>query len=489
MSDFLDNSNFGSSFLNSIEDIGLGGVGPPKKSTLKVEETKAPPPKTNTTRTEKKADPKPVNKTENNKKSAPSKSGGSKRPPRAPLMNLGDLTAILPPATTPLISPIPKSAQDSFTAQKLGSNSNSNPYFNPLQPSPPQTHPIIAIIENRLTNYLQASLKSLANEFINTLPTLFPDDDLVSQAVSSCVQDLQEKIRSSILFNVEQNQSNSNNFSTIFTSYAPLFRDIYFEAERAKGKDYSVFDNNIREARASASSTSTAFHTQIQESLEEFTGIVNDLNYSRMNLETASRTYKKNHAHVLETYNLLEMRKAELEADAKILESKTKHLEAEQDRNNVTSEIDVNDLVSIANETLDSIRLNLNSVDVLTNIRKDSYNIEMTCDDISQMRQMKYYQMQEFQDQLAMASSVTYTYNTQRQIQDDSTPLAIESSIADDENQVLTPSHELKKRLRSLSMARKESLQKATDFMDNVRRGERRRTRKQVTDISLLSSV
>ncbi|EAY11803.1 hypothetical protein TVAG_458750 [Trichomonas vaginalis G3] len=483
-SSFLDNSNFGSSFLNGIEDIGLGGVGPPKKAKPKVEEKKPPPKSTSSNTTTKKSnDTKGDNK---GSKTTSSKPGGPKRGPRAPLMNLGDLTSILPPATTPIISPIQKSTADPFQIPNTSPNST---LYNPIQiHQMPQTPPILTMIENRLTSSLQASLKNLAAEFIQTLPTLFPDDDLVSQAVTSCVSDLQDKIRSIITFNVEQNP-NTNNVNSIFASYAPLFRDLYFEAEKAKGKDYSVFDNSIREARASANSASTAFQTQIQEGLDEFTALINDLNYSRMNYETAARSYQKNHSHLLETYNTLEIRKAELDADAEIIEMKKRHLESEQDKNNTTAEIDITDLASIARESLDTIKSSLSADDISQQVSRTSYNIESICDEINQMRHIKYYQMQDFQDQITMATSVTYTYNTQRQIADDTAIPAIESSVIEEDNASVTPSQELKKKLRSISIARRESLQKATDFMDNVRRGERRRSRKQVTDISLLSSV
>ena len=98
--------------------------------------------------------------------------------------------------------------------------------------------------------------------------------------------------------------------------------------------------------------------------------------------------------------------------------------------------------------------------------------------------------MQNFNETSSFLNSVTFTYNTIRpQLPDESTTNQENESSLSFETSYQSPSKELQKKLKSINRRRKDQLQNATDFMDSMRRIEKKRSRKKITDISLLNSA
>ena len=486
-------SEFGSEFLAGLDEIGIGGIGPPTKKTEKKIEKKTEI--QNQQNSKPKEQPKkPQNtakKTETINMNPPKKRG-----PRAPRINLMDLSSLFPP-TTP-ISPLPRSPQG------IDSRNNSNPFQsqqinNVYQQNPnnSRTSNQIAQIENRLTTYLQNSLKQVANEFISLLPSLFKEEDIVTPATNALLSQLQDDIKRIVIFQMDQTpQSAYNPVSQVFESYAPLFKDLYYDAERAKGKNYSEKTKLIKEARSTALSSSTIFKTQVTETMDEFTSLVNELNFSRMTEKNRQQNYDKRRNAVRSQLYSLEAKKIELRGKEKAFKRQKRTFETEQDNFTNNNDVDLVEFQTILRSSLESIRNDIFSnddSDSIRNFQKNSYQIDSLLEEIDAMRNMKMFQMQNFSDATAFAQTITFTYNTMRpslpnesfnQDESNESDLSFESS-----GLTPSPSKELKRKFHSITRKRKDQLQNATDFMDSVRRVEKKRNRKKVTDISLLSSA
>ena len=481
-------SEFGSSLLAGLDEIGIGGTGPPKKST-KTEQNKVDDKKTSVNKTQNKTKPK---ESSTKAKDVINTSAPKRRPPRAPRINLTDFTNILP-SPVPL-SNINKSSNEHFNVQQTNQYQVPNSNFNNYHTPPNQ----LTQIENRLTSYLQSSLKQLANEFISTLPTLFNDVDIVSPASTALINQLQDDIRRLIDFQVSEQITYSNSYNPltqVFDSYAPLFKDLYYDAEKAKGKNYTEKTKLIKEARNTANASTTLMQTQVSELVEEFTSIANELNFSRMTERNKKRHYAKQIKSIRDQLNYLESKKIELKGKEKSLKKQIKAFEAEQDNYSNSNEIDVDEFRSLMRSSLDTLRTDITVVqnpDVMHDMQKSSYQLDSLCEEVDAMRQMKLFQTQNFAD-VTYIPAVTFTYNTMRpqlpnesfnQDDGDESTLSFESSAL-----TPSPSNELRRKFHNITRKRKDQLQNVTDFMDSVRRGEKRRSRKRVTDVSLLSEA
>ena len=482
-------SEFGSGFLAGLDEIGIGGIGPPAKKTQKKTEIQNPP------KTKPKEEPK---KAQNASKKGDTinMNPPKKRGPRAPRINLMDLSSLFPPTTA--ISPLPRSPRDNdiqSSTNQLRPQQINNVYQH--NPGATRVSNQIAQIENRINTYLQNSLKQVANEFISLLPSFFREEDLVTPATNTLISQLQDDIKRLVIFQMEQTtQASYNPVAQVFDSYAPLFKDLYYDAERAKGKNYSEKTKLIQEARTTALSSSTMFKTQVTETMDEFTSLVNELNFTRMSEKNRQQHFDKRRRTVHSQLYTLEAKKIELRGKEKALRKQKREFETEQDNFSNNNDIDLYEFQSILRSSMDSIRndiFNRDNPDSIRNFQRNSYQIDTMLEEIDAMRNMKMYQMQNFSDATAFAQSVTFTYNTVRpslpnesfnQDESNDSDLSFESSGLNP-----SPSKELKRKFHSISRKRKDQLQNATDFLDSVRRVEKKRNRKKVTDISLLSSA
>ena len=504
MSDSVLDSDFGSTFLAGLDEIGIGGVGPPSKKeenqssqknsnklSTKESSNKSKEKNVKVSAASNKTNESASNKNKDSKKI--SVDPPKKRPPRAPRINLADLSSLLPPTPIPAISPIPS---NNHQTTKQENPFPRNEYQPKQMQSSYQQPPQIVQIENRITSYLHASLRQFESEFIQSLQNLLTEKDIVSPLASALISDLQTEIRRLIEFQNDRQQSNFDYASQIFDSYAPFFRDLCFDAERAKGTNYTKTTKGIQEARAEARSVAINFKSRVSETLDEFISLINDINIARMAENNKLKQFRKRKANVHEELLDLEARKIELKGKEKSLRNQAKKLESEQEDATSNGEIDIDEFRRALRTAVESIKNDnvYQRADLIRDMQRTCYQADSILEDVDAMRQMAIYQIQNLSDGIYAAQSVTYTYNTMRpQLPNESMTREEDSSGSDlsFESSSLgkSPSNELKKKFHDMAKKRRSQLQSATEFMDSMKRIEKKRNRKRVTDISLLSSA
>lgn len=436
-------SEMNSSFLAGLEEIGLGGIGPPNKEQPKSKKNKP-------SETESKTQTKTVEK-----KANPPKKGA--RPPR-----LADLTASLPIFENNTLLPKYIDIEEKTLPKKEERTiSTSFP------------------IETRITQYLQNSLYSLSQEFLQHIKIMFEEKDIVSSIVQKLSTEIQEEIRNNIVFQIDP--PNRTHLLTEINTYMMPLKEIASDCENSIGFNYSKIDQSLIKCRASALSQSKSIFTLFNESLDEFSSQIDDLSTMRTISNLDFRKKMSKLSSMIEKTGEYEAKLIEIDSEISLAHKKLNTLE---EQHAIHSEIPPEEVYDNVRDAIDLIKneISYQNEDNMKEIRKSSFMVEDYFETIHSMRQMKDYLWSIFQETVANIDN-----NQSHSIADDQ--LIDNLSDIESPGQDYSPSLNLKKQLHSISKQNLSQLKNASEFLDSTKRKERKPHRKKITDVSLLSST
>lgn len=175
--------------------------------------------------------------------------------------------------------------------------------------------------ENRITDYLNAGLKSIIDEFSIELTQLFQFDNQIEDLITSFLDSIKKTIRDEINFSVEAKSS----FECCFDPFAPEFREMYLKIEKTKNLSIHQKVTQIRNATASISSYIPTISSRFSHA--EVSNELNELSTVRSQYKTAKKKIFQLRRNIFLNQIELECKRQTQKMESEIIQTKLQRLE------------------------------------------------------------------------------------------------------------------------------------------------------------------
>lgn len=306
------------------------------------------------------------------------------------------------PTTTP--NPIPTNDDFSFGTNKNGDNfglfpsqsqiQNKQPQQQFFQAVPAQPQINLNIFENRIIDYLNRSLKTIVDEFSIEMTQIFQFNNKIDDTISSFLDSIKQTIREEINFFVDSKSS----LVVVFDSFAPEFRETYYEIEKMKNLSIPKKVAEVRSATASVSSYIPRIGSRFSH--VEITNELNELSSIRSRYKTVKKKIFQLKRNLFLNQVELECKSRTQKMESDILQSKMQHLENERSKLDLFED---NSNQAVFLEQNRRIRKITHDLAVLARKRKEFkqnwhlQTIKDTRNEISYYRQINNYQNDLFE--------------------------------------------------------------------------------------------